>query len=113
MLYRILIQPYNEYCNVIWAAESSHSIQILFRKQKRAKRAIVFSKFNARTKQIFKEIRVLTIRDINKRQTACFVFKAINKLLPQRISTLYVTNSELHSHNKRQKSKLHLFSPIV
>ena len=35
MLYCTLIQPYCEYYNVVWAAGSSHSLQILFRKQKK------------------------------------------------------------------------------
>ena len=53
---------------------------------------------------------VLTIHHINKLQTACFVCKAINKLSRPRISILYVTNSEIHSHKTRQTSKLHLLS---
>ena len=105
MLYRILIQPYCDYCNVVWAAGSSHSLQTLFKKQKKAIRAIVFAKFNAHSKPIFKKTHVLTIHDINKLQTACFVYKAINKLLPPRFSTLYVTNSEIHSHNTSFKHK--------
>ena len=74
MLYRTLIQPYCKYCNVVWAAGSSHSLQILFKTQKKAVRAIVFAKFNAHTKPIFKKTRFLTIHDINKLQTACFVY---------------------------------------
>ena len=77
MLYRTLIQPYCKYCNVVWAAGSSHSIQTLFKKQKKAIRALVFAKFNAYTKPIFNTTHVLTIHGINKLQTAYFVYNII------------------------------------
>ena len=85
---------------------SSQSLQTLFKKQKTAIRAIVFAKFNAHTNPIFKKTNVLTIHNINKLQTACFAYKAINKLLSLRFSTLYVTSSEIHCHNTRKKSNL-------
>ena len=72
-------------------------------------RTIVFAKFSANATPILKEIRLLTIHYINKIQTACFDYKAINKLLHPCFSALYVTNSDNNSHNTRQTFKLDLF----
>jgi hypothetical protein len=43
-LYYTLINPYYEYCNIVWATNNSTAIQSLCRGQKRAMRAIVFAK---------------------------------------------------------------------
>jgi hypothetical protein len=107
MLYRTLIHPYFEYCNIIWAAGSNHSLEYLFRKQKKSLRAISFAKWNAHTKPIFKQFNILTVYDINKLQTCCFVYKALNKLLPERFGNLYMKNTEIHDYYTKQSSKLH------
>ena len=66
MLYHTLVQPYLEYCNFIWATDSSSSIALvsLFCKQKRAIRVISFSKWNAHTLPIFDKYRILTLYGI-------------------------------------------------
>ena len=69
----------------------------------------MFAEFNAHATPILKEIRLLTIHYMNKIQTACFDYKAINKLLHPRFLALYVTNSDNNSHNTRQTFKLDLF----
>ena len=40
MLYHSLIQPYFQYCNIIWATHHTQHIELLFRKQKKAVRII-------------------------------------------------------------------------
>ena len=37
MLYHSLIQPYFQYCNIIWATHDTQHIELLFRKQKSCK----------------------------------------------------------------------------
>ena len=44
LLYRSLIQPYLDYCNIIWAKGHSNKLEKLFQKQKKALRAITFTK---------------------------------------------------------------------
>ena len=55
----------------------------MFRKQKKAFRTITFAKWNAHTTPLFKHLNILTVYDINKLQTLCFVSKAVNNLLTQ------------------------------
>jgi hypothetical protein len=108
MLYRTLIQPYFEYCNIIWAAESTGALNDLYLKQKRAIRAITFSKWNAHTKPIFYKLKLLPVYDINKLQVYCFVHKAINGNLPDQFNCLFSLNSSVHDHHTRQSSQIHI-----
>ena len=62
MLYHSLIQPYFQYCNIIWATQH---IESLFRKQKKAVRIISLSKWNAHTKPLFVYQHILTLANIN------------------------------------------------
>ena len=43
MLYHYLVQPYFQYCNLIWATHRTQHIKLLFRKQKEAVRLISLS----------------------------------------------------------------------
>ena len=50
---------------------------------------------------------ILTVYDINKLQTLCFVYKAVNILLPKHFNTFFNLNINIHQHNTRQSSSLH------
>ena len=108
MLYRTLVQPYCEYCNIIWAAGHSASLESLFRKQKKAVRLISYAKWNSHTSPIFCKLKKFSVYDINKFQTRCFVYKSFNSLLPNIFNGIFVTNSDMHDHNTRQRTKLHV-----
>ena len=55
LVYRYLIQPYLEYCNLIWAdGNICNNLDILFHKHKKVIRAITFAKWNAHTSSIVK-----------------------------------------------------------
>ena len=49
LLYHSLIQPNLDECNIIWATGHSNNLERLFQKQKKALRAITFTKWNAHT----------------------------------------------------------------
>ena len=71
-------------------------------------RAIVFPKLNAHSSEIFKKLNVLTVYDINKLQTCCFVYRSMHNLLPMSFCGLFITDSLVHSHVTRQKDQLHV-----
>ena len=81
-LYFTLVYPYFQYCNIVWASNPSLSLSKLSKMQKRAMHVITNSKWNAHTASIFKNIRVLSLCNINKYQTGCFIYKVNNSLLP-------------------------------
>jgi hypothetical protein len=110
MLYHSLIQPYLEYCNIVWGVGDSVSLQQLLRKQKKGIRAITFSKWNASTHLLFSKLKLLKLCDINVLQTCCFVYKSLHKLLPSQFADIFVMNSEVHCYNTRCKDNIHITS---
>jgi hypothetical protein len=109
-LYYTLIQPYLYYCNIIWGSHFTKYHEQLFIKQKRAIRIITNSKWHAHTGPIFENLRILPLSSINKLQIYCFMFKMMHNLLPHFFQNMFKLNSEIHEHNTRQASKLHISS---
>jgi len=103
-----LINLYFEYCNVIWAISSSIALVKLFRIQKRAIHLIANSEWNAHTAPLFRDLKILTIHQLNLLQVALFMFKIFNNLLPQYFIDMFVPNCTVHSHNTRQRDDFHV-----
>ena len=78
-----------------------------FENQKKAPRAIKITKWNAHTTPPFKHINILTVYDIIKLQTLCFVYKAVNNLRPKHFDTFFNLNINIPQHNTRQSASLH------
>ena len=106
-LYCVLIEPYLMYCNIIWATQNTASLTSLFLSQKRAVRIIAFAHWLSHTKPIFVKYSILTIYDINKLQTACFMFSIMHNLTPKHFGSMFLLNSCVHSHLTRQIHDFH------
>ena len=52
MLYYALINPYFDYCNIVWSIERNVHLENLFKLQKKAVRAITLSKWNSHSTPI-------------------------------------------------------------
>ena len=57
---------------------------------KKPLRATTFTKWNAHTTPLLKHLNILTVYDINKLLTLCFVYKAVNNLLPRHFNTFVI-----------------------
>jgi len=57
---------------------------------------------------LFNKLKVLTLFDINKLQTVCFMFKVFNQQLPNYFNDLFIPNSDIHNYNTRQGSDFHI-----
>ena len=106
-LYSTLIYPYLNYCNIAWASQPTTFLEKLYRVQKKAMRVITHSAWNTHSLPLFKTLNFLTIYDINKLQTACFVYSAIHSILPPTFSHYFQLNSLIHEYNTRSSSKFH------
>ena len=106
----MLINPYFEYCNIIWAISSSAALVKLFRIQKRAIRLITNSEWNAHTAPLFRDMNILTIYQLNLLHVASFMYKVKvhNNLLPQYFVNMFMSNCNVHSHNTRQCDDFHV-----
>lgn len=107
MLYSTLIQPYFEYCNIVWAIHKSTALNDLLICQKKAVRIITNSKWNAHTKPLFLNTRILPVDKLNDLQVACFMYRAMHNLLPKYFCSMFVPNYSFHPHNTRTKENIH------
>ena len=51
---------------------------------------------------------ILTVFNINKLQTACFMYKVMNNLVPSFFVNMFTVNSAIHNYNTRHKNNLHI-----
>jgi hypothetical protein len=110
MLFHALVQPYLDYCNIVWASMPTGALIRLHKTQKKAIRIITFSKRNCHSQPIFRRLAILPVSEINKLQTLCFVYKALNGLLPAQFQSLFELNANIHEHFTRQTTKIHVSS---
>ena len=106
MLYLTLVEPYLNYCNIIWASskETTELLKIL-RIQKKYCRLITFSCYQAHTEELFKNLQFLNIFKIYKLQLACHMFKIRNNLTSDIYN--FSVNEDFHTYQTRHKDDIH------
>jgi hypothetical protein len=109
MLYNTLIYPYLQYCNIAWASQQNIYTDKLFILQKKALRIVNKTHWIAHTSPLFLKLNTLKLSDINKLQTGCFMYRAMNNQLPSSFSHYFTLNSNIHQHFTRQSKNLHQF----
>ena len=109
-LYLTLVEPYINYCNIIWAGSSnSGSLDRILRVQKEYCRLITFPGFTAHSRPLFEELFILTVYGIYKYQLSIFMYKLLNNLMPDHIVKRFVfyENSQIHTYATRHSSAFH------
>ena len=102
-MYNSIILPHISYGILAWGYQT----QRIFILQKKAVRIITLSKYNAHTASIYKELKLLKVRDIYKLQELKFYHKLINKQLPECFYNIPYTNTfEIHQYDTRDKNRL-------
>ena len=108
ILYNTLILPYLSYCNIVWARSSNNQLHSLKTIQKRAIRICTLSQPWDHTAPLFNRLQTLTLTDINNLQTGIFMYKYINKLLPQAFTTYFTAVHDVHDYSTRSCNKLYI-----
>ena len=108
-LYLTLVEPYINYCNIVWAALVPTTLldQIL-KIQKKYCRLITFSGYRDHTKELFKELRILDVYKIYTLQLSLYMYKITNNLSVDSVMYGFTSNSSIHSHNTRYRSNIHV-----
>ena len=83
-----LINPYFDYCNIVWGIERNLHLENLFKLQKKSVRVITWSKWKSHSSPIFKQLNILNLFDINLVQVTCFVYRSLNGQLPLRLKII-------------------------
>jgi hypothetical protein len=107
-LYHALIEPYFTYCNIVWALQQTTCLKSLFVCQKKALRIISFSQWQAHAHPLFVKYRLLTVYQINKLQVGCFMYMAMQSMIPLSFTNMYTLNSSIHSYNTRGSNDIHV-----
>ena len=71
---------------------------------------ITFSRYNAPTSSLFKELMVLTMQSIYVYGIMLFMYKYNQNLLPRLaiFNIMFVKNKDIHEYNTRQSDNLHV-----
>ena len=108
MLYISLVEPYLNYCDIVWAsADGSEILDRILIIQKRFCRLITFSNYMTHSKPLFVRLYILPIYDLFKYNLANYMYKIIHCLIPPLSHHHFVYNSSVHGHNTRTKDNIH------
>jgi hypothetical protein len=107
-LYHTLVQPYLDYCNIVWASGHSGLIEKLQIAQKRIVRIVCNLSWNAHTRPTFLKLNILHIVEINTFQIGCFMYRAMKGLLPSHLMQYFTPTNAIHSHYTRHCNDLYL-----
>ena len=113
LLYKAFILSYLSYGNIAWGNGNKKQLNSILLLQKRAIRICTHSHYLANTNPIFKRLKLLKITDINVLQTAVFMFKLQQNLVPYHLKNMFVCNNQIHSHDTRKSTNFHLYNPIT
>ena len=107
-LYKCLVLPHINYCNIVWGATHKTSLSNLFISQKKAIKIALHLPKRTPTNLLFERAKLNTINGINKIQTSIFMFKYKFNLLPCGFEGKYTYNSDVHQYHTRQSRCFHL-----
>ena len=110
MLYNSLILPHINYCNIVWGNCNKSKLNSILLLQKKAIRMCTHSDYLAHTDPIFYQLRIIKVHDIHTYQTAIFMFKYTQNLLPL-FQNIYTPNYNIHSYPTRHRNDFHLNNP--
>ena len=110
ILYLTLVEPYLNYCCIIWASpEKTIVLETLHKLQKRATRIIVYADYRAHSLPLFHRLNILNIYDLCRMQILTFVFKSTNNLLPSIYINYFTFAKELHEYSTRSSKSCNLY----
>ena len=103
-----LIQPYFNYCNIIWGAADKTTIEPLFILQKKAIRLVNRVHYLEHTSPLFQSIKILTIYQQYDLNCILFIYKCLNSNIYTSYKNKLIRNSQHHSYNTRNNSNFRL-----
>ena len=106
LLYNTLILSHLNYCITAWG----YQCNIIVKLQKKVLRTVSVCSYNAHTEPLFKNLRLLKIKDMVTLQTLKMYHKFQNNNLPVYIQNWsFRQNNDIHHHNTRRANALHVY----
>ena len=107
-LYDAFVCPYLTYCVEVWGSACSTHLDPLIKTQKRAIRIIAGAKRLEHSRPLFKELKLLNLRELYIYCVQLFMFKYHRDLLPPVFENIFTKNESVHQHYTRQHDLLHV-----
>ena len=101
-LYYSMIYPYLTYCCQIWGATYIYSMDRLHKLQKKDICIICSENRFAHSGPLMKELGVLNVKNIYNYLAGQFMFRYVNKLLPNIFESYFTLSTSVHTYNTRQ-----------
>lgn len=112
LIYKSLILPYFDYCDIVWDHFSAHQATRLQKLQNRAARVITKHGYEVRSHDIRIKLGWKTLSERRIQHRAIMMYKALNGLAPSYIVDLFKPLSEYISYSLRSRDmNLHLPKP--
>ena len=108
LIYDALIYSHLSYCNLLWASTYKSSLDKLFILQKRALKNCLNLPKRTETNIVFELADKLSVYQINKLQTASFIFCSVNKITPKLFHSYFNCVAELHTYSTRRNNNLQI-----
>ena len=107
-LFMSLIQPYLNYCNIIWGSADKTIIEPLFILQKKAIRIVNRVHYLEHTKPLFETMKILTVHQIHDLNCLAFIYKCLHSNQYLDFKNEMTRNSDYHTYNTRNNSDFRL-----
>ena len=101
-IYNSLVLPYLNYGSLSWYTPNTTQTKRLYTLQKKIIRNITCSKYNRHTEPLFKQLRLLNLKDIMKLKGSLIYLKSLNGKTSNYIQEQLQLNNYRYTYNTRQ-----------
>jgi ribonuclease P/MRP protein subunit RPP40 len=109
--YNGYILPIIDYCCTVWGSCSKVNLDRILCLQKRAARIIMDAAYDAPSKELFKQLAMMTIYQRIEYHKATLIYKSLNGLAPSYLSEKFLPTSQSHTKTLRSSTNGHLVIP--
>ena len=102
IIYFALVESHLQYCNIIWGSASEKTLAPLLKLQDKIVRIMCFAQpESSRIEDLYSDLKLLDLNQLNKLAKAKFVYKFKNKKLPKRFDNFLTTQNSHHRYSLR------------
>ncbi len=109
MLYKSLVLPHLEYCDVVWDNCACKFKDTLQKPQNRACKLNLKRNRFAHTDEIHHELKLWKLNERRTFHTACMTYRCNHNLVPHYLHNIYQPVTSIHQHNTRNATNQNLF----